>query len=55
MSVQNRRKYDSDFKRNAVLLSEEPGRTVSEVAENLGVNRELLYTVGDARCVKEEN
>ena len=43
MSVQNRRKYDSDFKRNAVLLSEEPGRTVSEVAENLGVNRELIY------------
>ena len=43
MSVQNRRKYDSDFKRNAVLLSEEPGRTVSEEAENLGVNRELIY------------
>ena len=43
MSVQNRRKYDSDFKRNAVLLIEEPGRTVSEVAENLGVNRELIY------------
>ena len=43
MSVQNRRKYDSDFKRNAVLLSEEPGRTVSEVAGNLGVNRELIY------------
>ena len=33
MSVQNRRKYDSDFKRNAVLLSEEPGRTVSEMAK----------------------
>jgi len=32
MSVQNRRKYDSDFKRNAVLLSEEPGRTVSDVS-----------------------
>ena len=33
MSVQ-RRKYDSDFKRNAVQLTEEPGRTVAEVAEN---------------------
>src|SRR5210317_2576151 len=43
MSVQHRRKYDTDFKRNAVLLSEEPGRTVSEVAENLGVNKDLIY------------
>jgi len=43
MSVQNRRKYDSDFKRNAVLLSEEPGRTVPEVAENLGINSDLIY------------
>jgi transposase len=43
MSVQNRRKYDSDFKRNAVVLSEESGRTVSEVAENLGINSDLIY------------
>jgi transposase-like protein len=43
MSVQNKRKYDSDFKRNAVLLSEEPGRTVPEVAENLGINSDLIY------------
>ncbi len=43
MSVQNRRKYDSDFKRNAVLFCEEPGRTVSEVAKNLGISNDLLY------------
>jgi transposase-like protein len=43
MSVQNRRKYDSDFKRNAVVLTEEPGRTVREVAENLGINSDLVY------------
>jgi transposase len=43
MSVRQRRKYDSDFKRNAVLLSEEPGRTVTEVAENLGIAKDLLY------------
>ena len=35
MSVQ-RRKYDQDFKRNAVHLAEEPGRTVIEVADKLG-------------------
>lgn len=38
-----RRKYDPDFKRNAVRLSEEPGRTTSEVAENLGITKDLLY------------
>jgi len=43
MSVQNRRKYDSEFKRNAVLLTEEPGRTVREIAENLGINSDLIY------------
>lgn len=43
MSVQNRRKYDSDFKRNAVLLTEEPGRTVREVADNLGINIDVIY------------
>jgi len=43
MSVQSRRKYDPDFKRNAVLLSEEPGRTVPEVAESLGVSSTLIY------------
>jgi len=43
MSVRQRRKYDSDFKRNAVLLSEDPSRTVSEVAENLGIAIDLLY------------
>lgn len=43
MSVQNRRKYDSDFKRNAVLLSLDPERRATQVAENLGISKELLY------------
>jgi transposase len=43
MSVHQRRKYDSDFKRNAVLLSEDPERSASEVAENLGIASDLLY------------
>ena len=42
MSVQ-RRKYDPDFKRNAVRLSDEPDRTVIEVANNLGISKHLLY------------
>jgi transposase/putative transposase len=43
MSVRQRRKYDSDFKRNAVQLTEEPGRTVPGVAEKLGIAKDLLY------------
>lgn len=43
MSVQQRRTYDPDFKRNAVKLAEEPGRTVADVAENLGISKDLLY------------
>jgi len=43
MSVQQRRKYDPCFKRNAVQLTEEPGRTVSGAAENLGISKDLLY------------
>lgn len=43
MNIQKRRKYDRDFKRNAVLLCSEPGRSIPEVAENLGINKDLLY------------
>ncbi len=42
MSVQ-RRIYDQDFKRNAVKLTEEPGRNVRAVADNLGISSDLLY------------
>lgn len=45
MSVQQRRKYDSDFKRSAVLLSEENGRTVPEVAESLGFSKYLVLNI----------
>ena len=43
MSVQERRKYDSDFKRSAVQLSEEPDRAVTDVAESLGLSKDILY------------
>lgn len=43
MSNLPRRKYDRDFKRNAVLLSGESGKSVPEVAENLGIRQDLLY------------
>ncbi len=43
MSLKLRRKYYQDFKRNAVLLCAEPGRSVTQVAESLGINKDLLY------------
>lgn len=43
MSVQQKKKYDAEFKRKAVRLSNEPGKTVIEVAEGLGIARNLLY------------
>jgi transposase-like protein len=54
MSVQQRRKYDPDFKRNAVQLTGEPGRTVAGVAENLGISKDLLYRWRRAQCVNKE-
>ena len=43
MSVQRRRKYDPEFKKHADLLSAEPGRSMLEVADNLGVSSDLIY------------
>ena len=53
MSVQQRRKYDPDFKRNAVQLTEEPGRTMSGVAENLGIS--IFFTGGGERNVSTKS
>lgn len=39
----NKRKYDNEFKREAVRLVTEEGRKASEVAKNLGIHVNLLY------------
>jgi transposase len=54
MSVQQRRNYDPDFKRNAVKLTEESGRTVSGIAENLGISKDLLYRWRRSQRVNKE-
>jgi len=54
MSVQQRRKYDSDFKRNAVQLAEGPDRTVAGVAENLGISKDLLYRWRRAQRINKD-
>ena len=54
MSVQQRRKYDPDFKRNAVQLAEEPEQTVAGVAENLGISKDLLYRWRRAQRVNKD-
>ncbi|WP_290918133.1 transposase [Halodesulfovibrio sp.] len=43
MSVRKRRSYDTEFKKNAVLLTEDSGRTVADVADSLGVLKDMLY------------
>ena len=54
MSVQQRRKYDPDFKRNAVQLTEEPGRTVADVAEKLGISKDILYRWRRSQRINKE-
>lgn len=43
MSVRKRRSYDAEFKKNAVLLTEDRDRTVADVADSLGVPKDMLY------------
>jgi len=38
-----RRKYDSEFKHNALALVEKEGRSAMSVAESLGIKPSLLY------------
>ncbi len=37
------RKYDKEFKQNAVILVIEGGRSVPDVAKSLGIHENLLY------------
>lgn len=39
----NRRVYDREFKKEAVRLVEENGRSISEVSEELGITGGLLH------------
>ncbi len=39
---EQRRQYDLEFKRNAVELCRTSGKSVSQVAQDLGINRSML-------------
>lgn len=43
MSEQKRRRYDAEFKRNAIALSEEPDRSMSEVEQSLGITPGMIF------------
>ncbi len=43
MSVEKRRRYDREFKLEAVRLSVEPGRSVAGVARDLGISENVLH------------
>jgi len=38
-----RKKYDEDFKKNAVKLSHASPKTIKEIAEDLGIHENLMY------------
>jgi transposase len=40
---QERKKYDAEFKRQAVKLMQESGKSVNEIAADLGVTSKMLY------------
>ena len=42
MATKQRRQFTAEFKREAVKLTEQPGRSVSAVARELGVERSVL-------------
>lgn len=42
MGTRERRNFTPEFKREAVKLAEQPGRSVSAVARELGVQRSVL-------------
>jgi transposase len=41
--VQQRRRFDAQFKREALRLAQEGNRKISDVARELGIRPELLY------------
>ena len=43
LAKEKRRKYDREFKLEAVRLSYERGRSVSRVARNLGISANVLH------------
>ena len=42
MATRERRQFTPEFKREAVKLAEQPGRSLSEVARELGIQRSVL-------------
>lgn len=42
MATRQRRSFSAEFKREAVKLAEQPGRSLSAVARELGVQRSVL-------------
>lgn len=51
----NYRKYDKEFKQNAVNLVIEGGRNVPDVAKSLGIHENLLYRWKDKYLKDKDN
>lgn len=44
MSMRNQRKYNREFKINAVKLSKESSKSMAEIAQDLGLSKSTLYS-----------
>lgn len=44
MGTQNRKTYSKEFKLNAIRLSNESGCNIAQLARNLGISENMLYT-----------
>lgn len=51
---EERRTYTREFKLEAIRLSEQSGKTVAEVARDLGINVKQLYRWRSRYCVDGE-
>ena len=53
--MSKRRKYSEEFKRDAVLLTNQPGAMVSRIARDIGVGAGCWEGGGAARVKKERD
>ena len=55
MDKKKRRKYSTEFKREAVALAGHPGQTIAGVAEDLGVGANIAGSGGSANSLSTDN
>jgi transposase len=55
MSERQRRRFDAQFKNDALRLVQESNRKISDIAKDLGIRPELLYRWKSEQATDPEN